>query len=88
MKVVILYRPNSEHESAVLSYARDYKIQRGKDLQLLSLDSVEGAAKAKLYDIVRYPAVIAVADDGQLLQLWQDDHLPLMNDLDFYTKRV
>ena len=88
MKVTILYRPGSEHQSHVLDYVRDYKRQRGKDLELLSLDTVEGAAKARLYDVVRYPAVIATTDDGQLLQLWQDGRLPLMNDIDFYTKRL
>lgn len=84
MSVLILYRPNSEHERRVLDYARDVKRTTGHDLELVSLDSREGADQAKLYDATRYPAVLALRDDGEMLQLWQDELLPTINEVSAY----
>jgi hypothetical protein len=88
MKVVVLYRPNTEHEGKVRDFARDYKQLRNKDLQLINLDTVEGDNMAKIYDITQYPAFLAIKDDGQLEQMWQGETLPLMNELDYYTMQV
>ena len=84
MKVTVLYQPNSEHERRVLDYARDVKRTTGHELELVSLNSREGADQAKLYDATRYPAVLALRDNGQLLQLWQDELLPTINEVSAY----
>lgn len=85
MKIAILYRPKSEQEGKALDYARDYKQLKGKELDLVSLDSIEGDNMAKLYGITQYPAVVAIKEDGQLEQLWQGEAWPQMNELDYYT---
>lgn len=83
----MLYRPNSEHAGRVEDYAAEYgRLHHGREIELVSVDSREGAERARLYDITRYPSVLALSDDGSLLQLWQDEHLPLMNELDFYLR--
>jgi hypothetical protein len=84
MKIVVLYRPNSEQEGKAQDYARDYKQLRNRELNLVSLDTVEGDNMAKVYDITQYPAFLAIKDDGQLEQMWQGETLPLMNELDYY----
>lgn len=86
MKVVILYRPNSEHDTRVQSLVRDYEHQTGKHLELLSLDTRDGADKARLWDIVQYPALVALDDQGQVLKVWQDEQFPLMNEISWYDR--
>ena len=87
MKVVVLYRPNSEHARVVEQYIHDFTRQEpDRKIELLSIDTVEGSQKAEVYDITAYPAVLALADDGQLLKYWQGDQLPLMNELAYYAK--
>jgi len=85
MRLVFLYHPKSEQEGPVLDYARDYKRFRNRDFELISLDTAEGANLAKTHDVVRYPAILALNDRSELLQLWQGWPLPLMNDIDAYT---
>ena len=89
MKIVMLYRPNSEHERLVLDYVRDYRIFKGSEgnIELMSLDTREGAAMASLYDVLMYPAVLALANDGQLMKLWADGSMPLLNEIDQYLSR-
>ena len=84
MKVRILYRPDTEHEHVVREFTNNLRMQTGRSVELISLDSVEGAELAKLYDIVRYPAYIATADDGHLLKSWQGN-TPLINEVSFYA---
>ena len=88
MKVAVLYHPNREHERAVLDYVRDYRLFKGADreIDMVSLETVEGAHKAKVYDIVRYPAILAISNDGVLQKAWQGvEEFPILNEIDFYA---
>lgn len=89
MKLLILYRPDSEHSTEVESYARDFEraYEAGKRLELISLDTRDGAATASLYDIVAYPAILALADDGSVLNVWQGKSLPMMAEVAGYVFR-
>ncbi len=57
-----------------------------KQIEQLDLDTREGAETAKLYDVTRYPAILAIANDGGLVQLWQGMPLPLRNDIAAYMR--
>ena len=84
--MVILYRPNSEHERNVEEFVHEFKRREpSRHIDLISLDAKEGATMAALYDIVQYPAILAMTDDGQLLQWWQGEQLPLMNEVAAYA---
>lgn len=85
MNVSILYRPNSEHERSVLTFQHDFKQQNGHDVNMVSLDTVEGDETARLYGILDYPAIIVTANDGMLQKLWQGSSLPLMDEVLSYA---
>jgi L-rhamnose mutarotase len=86
MRVVFLYRPHTEQEGKVLDYVHEYKM-RHQDVEpeLVSLDTREGDDMAKLYGVYSYPAILAISHDGSMRQMWQDEQLPLMNELDAYA---
>lgn len=84
MKALILYRPNSEYARLAEEYARDFKRLRGRDIELVDLNTREGAAVASLYDVMQQPSLMVVRDDGQVLQQWQGAQLPLMNEVAGY----
>jgi len=85
MKVVVLYRANSEHGRAVEEYVREFERRTGKQLDLQELDTKEGSRVAELYDVTQYPAILAVADDGQLQKSWMGEQLPLINEVAGYV---
>ncbi len=85
MKLCILYHPKSEHARKVEEFAHDFKRQKDRDIELLSLETREGSAIASIYDIVQYPALLAMQDNGQLLKNWEGEELPLMNEVAAYT---
>jgi hypothetical protein len=86
MKVAILYRSNSETERQVIEFESDYYRLSGRHISMYDVNSREGWEMAKLYDIVQYPAFIAMEDDGKMLQLWQGEKLPLINEVMYYSK--
>jgi hypothetical protein len=88
MRCIILYHPNQEFAGMAEDYKKDFeRTHQGKKLELLSLETVQGADMAKLYDVVRYPAILAIADDGSLQKLWQDRPWPLMDEISAYLSR-
>lgn len=86
VKLLILYRPDSEHSSTVEGFIRDFQHQHdiGNKLEVLSLNTRDGAATASLYDIMSFPAILAIANDGRMLNVWQGEPLPLMDEVAGY----
>lgn len=86
MRLLILYRPNSEQERTVDTFVRDFQRQHevGKKIELISVDTREGVEIAKTYDILQFPAILALADDGSALNIWIGD-MPLMNEVAGYA---
>ena len=86
MKVIVLYHPNSEQQGIIEDFARDYERFKRKKLELVSLETQAGADYARLYDITQYPAFLAISDSGTMQRMWQGNPMPLMDELDYYTK--
>jgi len=86
MRVVALYHPKSDHGGLVTDYAAEFEHYKGKTLDLISLESTEGADLAELYAVARYPAILVMSDDGSLQRLWQGTPLPLMDELSYYAQ--
>jgi hypothetical protein len=86
MKVVILYRPDSEHARAVETFEHDFKVRNADiHVELENVDGREGAAMASLYDIMQYPAILVVSSDGTLQKMWVGGELPLMDEVASYA---
>jgi hypothetical protein len=85
MRTLILYHPQSDHVGLVQNYVQDYIRFKGKVIELVSLETREGADLAKLYDVTSYPAVLVIEQDGHLMHTWQNGLLPLMDELSAYA---
>ncbi len=83
---MILYRPHSDHERMVEEYVRDFGRHTGKQLPTIDVDTPDGAALAELYDVMKFPSIIATDDEGKLLQSWSDDLLPRFDEVSYYIE--
>ena len=87
MKVLVLYRPNSEHGRTVEEFIHDFQRRHAEErMEILNVDSRDGSAMASLYDIMQYPAVLVVQDDGYIQRSWEGDSLPLMDEVASYAR--
>ena len=86
MKVVILYRPNSEHGRRVEEFERVYKYRHADTrLELINIDTREGSSMASLYDIMEYPAILVLQTDGYAQKVWQGEIMPMMDEVVSYA---
>ncbi len=85
MKVVVVYRSNSEHarktEEFIHEFSRRYPAHK---VEVLNVDGREGDAMASLYDVTRYPAILVLRDDGTMSMMWQGEALPLIDEVAGY----
>ncbi len=84
MKALILYHPESEYARVVEEYVHNFSQVNSKTIDLLSLETREGAEMAKVYDIVSYPALMIIDEQGRLQKVWQGATMPLMDEVSGY----
>ena len=86
MRVSVIYRSNSEHERQVIEFEREFEQRTGRSLELLDVNTRDGSATASLYDIMAYPMVIAISNEGSILQSWQASNgMPPINEVSYYA---
>jgi hypothetical protein len=86
MRVLCLYRPNTDHERSVTDLAVELKRRLNAEIELLSVDTSEGDALGRVYGVMQYPAVLAIDSSGHLHKAWMDGNLPLINELTYYLQ--
>ena len=69
------------------TFIRDLQHQHdvGNKVEVLSVDTRDGASTAALYDIWQFPAILALAEDGRVLNTWQGEQMPLMDEVAAYS---
>lgn len=85
MRAIIIYKEDSEHGRTVTDYLRDFTRQTGRTLETIDPDTKEGADFCRAYDIVEYPSVIALSDNGQLQNFWKGLPLPTIAEVSYYA---
>ena len=88
MKVLIFYRLGSEQSRSVDEFMHDFSRRYpDAELTLVDVDTPHGSQQASVYDIMRYPTVLAVSDAGSTLQRWDTGMMPLMNEVAYYANQ-
>ena len=86
MRVVVIYKDNTDYTRTVLDYLRDFKHQTGHDLDTLDPDTPGGTQFCATYDIVDYPTIIAISDDTVMQNTWRGLPLPTISELSYYVQ--
>ncbi|OYW42847.1 hypothetical protein B7Z28_01195 [Candidatus Saccharibacteria bacterium 32-45-3] len=85
MKTVIVYKDESDHAREVIDYLRDFERQTGRTIETIDPDTPDGAQFCRVYDVVEYPSVVAMSDDGRLQNLWRGRPLPTISEVSYYV---
>ena len=84
MRVVMVYKYESDHAREVLDYLRDVKRQTGYDIEEMEPETRDGAGFCRTYDIVEYPTLVALDDQGTLQHMWRGRPLPTISEVSYY----
>lgn len=85
MKTYIIYKEFSDHGREVREYLRDFERETGKKLEEINPESREGESLCRAYDIVEYPTLLAVDDQGVMQQMWRGTPLPQISEVSYYV---
>ena len=85
MRVVVLYKEETDYARTVLDYLRDFERQTGHTLETLDPESGEGVGFCETYDILEFPTVVALSADGQLQSQWRGLPLPTISEVSYYV---
>ena len=85
MKAVVVSKENSDHAREVFDYLRDFERQTGKKLEEIDPEKRENIGFVETYDIVEYPTILALTDNGQVINMWRGRPLPTINEVSFYA---
>lgn len=86
MKVVVVYRDNNDYTREVTDYLRDFSQRTAKTIEEKDPDSTDGEAFCRAYDIVQYPTIIALSDDGRVHNMWSGTPLPTIDEVAYYAQ--
>lgn len=85
MRIVVVYKDASDHGREVREYVDDFEKQTGLEIEQKNPDDGRNQFFLRAYDIVEYPTILAIADDGRLLQMWHGQPLPLIDEVAYYA---
>lgn len=85
MRVIVITRQDTDYTRIVDTFVTDFARQTGKLLDVLDADSAEAESLAETYDIVEYPTIIALSDDGQMQNMWPGAILPTISEVSYYA---
>lgn len=85
MRVVVVYKDESDHGRVVREFLRDFEQQTGRTLESIDPHDVTQEQFLRAYDIVEYPTVIALADDSTMQNMWRGLPLPTISEVSYYA---
>ena len=87
MRIVVIYKDQTDYARAVTDFLRDFKYQTGHDLEIMDPDTPEGIQFCDTYDIVEYPTIIAISSEGIMQNFWSGLPLPTISEVSFYVQQ-
>lgn len=85
MRVVVVYKQQTDYARDVENFLFDFKRVTGRELETLDPESGEGILFCETYDIMQYPTVLALSDTGQMQNVWPGLPLPTISEVSFYV---
>lgn len=86
MRVVVVYKEQTDYARQVSEYLRDFQHQTGHTLEVIDPDSMAGVDFCRTYDIMQYPTIVAVAQDGSLQNSWSGMPMPTISEVSYYVQ--
>lgn len=82
MRVVCIYRDNQDYSRAVSEWLENFRRQTGREIEVMDPD--KNPSFCETYDIVEYPTILALGNQGDVRALWRGKDLPLINEVLYY----
>lgn len=86
MRVVVVYKQQTDYTRQVDDFLFDFKRLTSHDLETLDPESSAGISFCETYDIMEYPTIVALSSDGQMQNQWKGLPLPTLSEVSYYVQ--
>ncbi len=87
MRTFVVYKSESDHARDVLTWLGDFTRQTGRTIETIDPETREGVSLCRTYDIVEYPSIVVLDDNGQLQTMWRGRPLPTISEVSYYVSQ-
>lgn len=84
MRVVCVWRRESDYGRTVEEWLTEFGRRTGEEIEEMNPDSREGVNFCKVYDVVEYPTILALDDNGAVLASWRGQMLPTFDEVSYW----
>lgn len=84
MRVVVAYKQQTDYARQVDDFLHDFNRQTGRELETLDPETPDGVGFCRAYDILEFPTLVAISDDGQVQNIWKGLPLPTISEVSYY----
>ncbi|MBQ3310246.1 hypothetical protein IJG73_02290 [Candidatus Saccharibacteria bacterium] len=88
MRIVCVWKDNTDYAREVTDWLSEFKRETGKEVESLDPESTEGEIFVRARDMLQFPAVVALADDGTVLREWKGTPMPQFDEVLYYVKEI
>lgn len=85
MRLICVYRRASDYGRSTEEWCNDFERRTGRTIEIIEPDGREGSDFCRTYDIVEYPTILALADNGQILGIWSGKFLPTFDEVNYWA---
>ena len=82
MRVVCVFRKNTDYARSVNEWLEGFYRQTGHNIEVIDPD--KNINFCETYDVVEYPTMLAIDNIGSVRASWRGKELPLFNEVLYY----
>lgn len=84
MRIICIGREASDYGRMVDDWVREFERRTGAEIENIDPDSSEGERLCRIYDVVEYPTIMALGEDGSLGAMWRGKTLPTFDEVTYW----
>ena len=81
MRTVVVTREQRDYAREVREWLREYDRRAGTPAEVVDPDSREGIGFTGAYDLMEFPAVMVLQDDGAVVSIWRGTPMPPIDEV-------
>ncbi len=80
-----MWRDEEDYSRMVDEWITEFERRTGKEIESISPDGRAGEEFCRSYDIVEYPTIMALGDDGAVLAFWKGRMFPTFDEVSYWA---
>lgn len=88
MRTILIRKDDQDYTRDVITWLRDFEHQAGAGLiEEIDPETTEGENLVETYDLLEYPAIMVLAEDGSVVQMWKGMPLPSPDMVSYFARQ-